>query len=123
MPRTELMKIRLEDETVIVVEVDRAELPSEVVLASPEPGKAIAEAAETLDAALGRIGSVINAIVTKLRSAENAPDTLGIEFGFKLGGEVGIILAKGTAETTFKVSVSWTKPTDAPPRHEAPTRS
>lgn len=39
---------------------------------------------------------------------------MNIEFGIKLGGETGVILAKGTAEVNFKVDVTWTRLSGAP---------
>jgi hypothetical protein len=30
-----------------------------------------------------------------------------VEFGLKIGGEAGVIIAKGTAEVNFTVRVSW----------------
>jgi hypothetical protein len=35
------------------------------------------------------------------------PDHFTVEFGVKLGGETGIILAKGTAEVNLKVTMIW----------------
>jgi hypothetical protein len=36
-----------------------------------------------------------------------APHGAEIEFGLKLGGETGIVIAKGTAEVNFRVRISW----------------
>jgi hypothetical protein len=33
--------------------------------------------------------------------------TFTVEFGVKLGGETGIILAKGTAEVNLKITMTW----------------
>lgn len=30
-----------------------------------------------------------------------------MEFGVKIGGETGMIIAKGTAEVNFKIALSW----------------
>jgi Trypsin-co-occurring domain 1 len=37
---------------------------------------------------------------------ELAPDETTVDFGLKIGGETGVIVAKGTAEVNFLVSVS-----------------
>ena len=38
---------------------------------------------------------------------ESAPEHFVVEFGVKLGGEAGIILAKGTAEVNLKITMTW----------------
>jgi len=38
---------------------------------------------------------------------ELQPDEMEIEFGLKVGGESGVIIAKGTAEVNFAVRVLW----------------
>jgi hypothetical protein len=38
-----------------------------------------------------------------------SPDECGVEFGLKLGGETGVIVAKGTAEVNFLVKLTWRK--------------
>jgi hypothetical protein len=38
---------------------------------------------------------------------ELSPDQTVVEFGLKVGGETGMIIAKGTAEVNFKVTMSW----------------
>jgi hypothetical protein len=41
------------------------------------------------------------------RLVVSTPDHFTVEFGVKLGGETGVILAKGTAEVNLKVTMSW----------------
>ena len=38
-------------------------------------------------------------------------EELTVEFGVKLGGETGIILAKGTAEVNLKITMTWDRET------------
>jgi Trypsin-co-occurring domain 1 len=37
----------------------------------------------------------------------SAPEHFTVEFGVKLGGEAGIIWAKGTAEVNLKITMTW----------------
>jgi hypothetical protein len=37
----------------------------------------------------------------------SAPEHFTVEFGVKLGGETGVILAKGTAEVNLKITMTW----------------
>lgn len=45
------------------------------------------------------------AIVATQRSASEVQ----VEFGFKVGIDTGIVIAKSSAEANFKVSITWEK--------------
>lgn len=89
----------------ILVETDSGDIPGGLVLASPEPGKAAATAARSLSASLEELEPVLRTVKEKL--AASAPKHFTVEFGVKLGGETGIILAKGTAQVNFKITMTW----------------
>jgi Trypsin-co-occurring domain 1 len=101
-----LMDMRVEagSDEILVVEVDRSEVSEDLVLAS-EPGKVIARAQVTLEEALSKLKPSLHKVVDLLK--ELSPDATVVEFGLKLGGETGAIIAKGTAEVNFKVTMSW----------------
>jgi len=90
---------------VILVESDRADIPGGLTLASPEPGQAAAKAARSLSASLDQLEPVLRTVKDKL--VASAPEHFTVEFGVKLGGETGIILAKGTAEVNLKITMTW----------------
>jgi hypothetical protein len=90
---------------VLVFEVDRGEISGDLVLASPTPEKMADRARVTLEEALGKLKPSLQKIVHLLK--EMAPDETELEFGLKIGGETGVIIAKGTAEVNFTVRMSW----------------
>jgi hypothetical protein len=97
----------------IEVEVDARDVGESVRLTSGNrPDAAIAPF--SLASSVDRIMPAISAILTRLRCADQAPDEIGMEVGLKIGGETGLILAKGTAEATFTVTLSWRKPDRGP---------
>lgn len=96
-----------DDNGSLLVEVDRSDLSSELKLAAPQPGRAIAMATESLSESLQRLEPMLRTIKETLVAA--APDEFAVEFGIKLGGETGIILAKGTAEVNLKITMTWDK--------------
>jgi Trypsin-co-occurring domain 1 len=101
-----LMSLPVEggSDEILVVEVDRSEVADDLVLAS-EPGKVAARAQVTLEEALAKLKPSLSKVVDLLK--ELSPDQTVVEFGLKLGGETGAIVAKGTAEVNFKVTMSW----------------
>lgn len=79
----------------------------------PGPGVTLAsggklqQASWSLAEAFDRVGPALEVILTRLRSQLRAPRDVEIEFGLKLGGELGVIFTKGTAEASFKVTARW----------------
>lgn len=115
---TELVRITLESGERIVAEVDRYDIQGDdVVLAAPEPGKAIAEVRNKLENGLRGIRPAVAELVEALKPI--SPESVGVEFGIKIGGETGVILAKGTAEVNFKVIVEWKRPAEERPAKES----
>jgi hypothetical protein len=90
---------------VVVFEVDRSDIPEDLVLASAEPGKVAARARTTVEEALAGVKPSLVRIVHMLR--EVIPGETTVQFGLKMGGETGMIIAKGTAEVNFAVTMSW----------------
>lgn len=99
--------VPLADGSEVLVAVDRGDVPGDLVLAGPEPGKVAARAAETLEQLLEKITPTVDAVSEWVRA--RSPDECGMEFGLKLGGETGVIVAKGTAEVNFVVKLTWKK--------------
>jgi hypothetical protein len=89
---------------ILVFEVDRGEMSDDLVLASPEPSQITARAQVTLEGALENLKPSLLKISRLLK--DMAPET-EVEFGLKIGGETGVIIAKGTAEVNFTVRMSW----------------
>lgn len=103
---TELIHIPLEGGGYIVAEVDGSEIPGDsVVLAAHEPGKTIAQFTNSLEAGLRSVRPAVTGLMEALK--DSMPDSIGVEFGINIGGETGVILAKGTAGVNFKVVMEW----------------
>ena len=100
-----LLQVPLEAGGAVLVEAEAADIPGGLVLASPDAGKAAALATATLEQSLERLEPVLSALVDRLSRV--APQEFTVEFGVKLGGEMGIILAKGTSEVNFTVTLGW----------------
>lgn len=90
---------------VLLVEVNRREVPSGLVLASPSPGEIADRAKVSLEEAIAKVKPSLHKIVGMLKDL--SPDETELEFGLKIGGETGIIVAKGTAEVNFTIRVTW----------------
>jgi Trypsin-co-occurring domain 1 len=101
----------------VEVEVDSRELGESVQLrAGPtDPAGSIGSVARavaefSLTSSMDRVLRAVTTMLTRLRSAEHAPDEVSMELGLKVGGETGLIFAKGTAGSTFTLTLTWRKP-------------
>jgi hypothetical protein len=92
-------------DTVLVFEVDRSEVSDDLVLASDDPARAADRAWVTLEEALAKLRPSLHKVLALLK--EMSPDEAEVQFGLKIGGETGIIIAKGTVEANFTVRMSW----------------
>jgi Trypsin-co-occurring domain 1 len=59
----------------------------------------------SLEDALARLRPSLDKIVHMLKGL--SPDEAAMEFDLKIGGETGIIMAKGTSEVNFTIRMSW----------------
>ena len=89
-----------------MVEVDEP-TPSGSAVRGLRPDEVAAKAQQTFESALEKIKPVATALIKKLREPIDAPDEIGVEFGVKLSGEAGVVLAATGVEAHFKVSLAW----------------
>ena len=97
----QLLAVPLDDDTFILAEVDEEE-PG-YSRASTKDG--VHTAAERLQNALSTIKPAAQAVAAQLR--ELGPDELEIEFGIRLNGKAGAVIASSEAEGHFQVKLVW----------------
>jgi Trypsin-co-occurring domain 1 len=66
----------------------------------------VVEAGRRLEDALGSVRDAAASSLDVLRQL--SPDGVEVEFGIKLAGEAGAIIAKASSEGHFTVKLSWT---------------
>jgi Trypsin-co-occurring domain 1 len=98
------MPVEPGSDDLLVIEVDASEVSDDLVLAAT-PGQVVVRAAVSLEEALNKLKPSLQKVLHLIKDL--APDQTTVEFGLQLGGETGVILAKGTAEVNFKVTMSW----------------
>lgn len=94
---------------ILFVEAGSAELPGDLELAARRPGEVVARASQTLERSLDQLKPGIMAMVRRLKMM--SPDAITVEFGLVLGAEYGIVVAKGSGDVHFTVTMSWGKGT------------
>lgn len=117
MPDTALLKVPVGDGSgeFVEVQVARAELQdlseSGVVLASDD-GSRFEAATFSLSSAMDRVMPALRVILGRLRSGVHSPDEITMELGLQVGGEAGVFFARGTAEATVAVTMTWRRAAD-----------
>lgn len=91
----------------LLVEAAAWQLPGELELAAVRPGEVIARARESLEHCLDQIKPAVTAVTDRLQAM--SPDEFTVEFGLTLGAESGLVVAKGSGEVHFAVTLSWHK--------------
>ncbi|MFF4985451.1 CU044_2847 family protein [Streptomyces sp. NPDC001046] len=86
-----------------VFEVDADQAGSDLELAAG--GDIVARARISVSEALDHVRPVLARVVDATRDL--GPQEVEIQFGLKMGGEAGVIIAKGTAEVNFAVRMVW----------------
>jgi hypothetical protein len=89
----------------VVFEVDDDEVPDDLVLASDDPGRVADRARVSLEEALTKLKPSLTKVREMLEDL--SPDETKVTFGLKIGGEYGVVIAKGTAEVNFSIEMSW----------------
>jgi len=107
-----LIEVPVEGGGRLLVQVSDAELPGDLQLAAARPGEVVARARQSLEQALDQIKPAIRAVLDRLVAM--SADEVSVEFGLTLGAETGVVVAKGTSEMHFAVTLSWTRPHPSP---------
>ncbi|EDY52675.1 hypothetical protein SSCG_05718 [Streptomyces clavuligerus] len=100
-----MMVVDGDDEGTAVFEVDGGLVGSDLELAADDG--VVARAQTSLRQALDRVRPALSQVSETVR--ELKPDEMEIQFGLKIGGESGVIIAKGTTEVNFAVRVLWNR--------------
>jgi hypothetical protein len=106
-----LIEVPVEGGGRLLVQVSAAELPGDLELASARLGEVVARARQSLEQSLDLIKPAIRAVLDRLVAM--SPDEVCVEFGLILGAETGLVIAKGSSEMHFAVTLSWKRPGSA----------
>ncbi len=99
---TEVVRFQVGDDSSVLIEVDEDAFGVERVSRGPD---GVVEAGRRLTEALGSVRDAAQASIDVLHTL--SPDGLELQFGVKLAGEAGAIIAKTAAEGHFSVKLTW----------------
>lgn len=65
------------------------------------------EQSQAFKSALSHIEPAANELLSTLQGLISKPDGIEVEFGIKLSGKVGALIASTSTEANFKIKLSW----------------
>jgi hypothetical protein len=68
--------------------------------------EAFAKAGQTFETAVEKIGQAAQVVIAKLRTLNDPPGEMEIEFGLKVTTEAGVVITAG-GEVHYKVTLTW----------------
>ena len=102
---TYLIDVPVEGGGRLLVQAATSDLPGDLELAGARPGEIVARASRSLEQALDQLQPIVRAVHDRV--AALSPTETTVEFGVVLGAESGVIIAKGTAEVHFTITLTW----------------
>ena len=104
-----LTSFSLEDNKVIWIEVDEIAVPAGFAGESEASrvGDIAAKATQTFQEAVESVKPAVDVLIKGLRKISDSPDEIGVEFGLKINGQVGTVIAASGVEANFKVTLTW----------------
>lgn len=99
-----IVEFPLESGDSILVEVDEPALMDDRISLAEEVTQ---KAQQTFESALDKVKPVAGAILTKVRSLKEPADEVEVKFGLKMSAELGAIIACGSAEVNYEVTLKW----------------
>ncbi len=102
-----LVEFPLDQGGSVVVEVDVPSAGPAVRGVGGDRGALVDKADRTFEQATAAVIPVARSLIGQLRSIENPPDEIGIEFGIQLSAQTGAFIASVGAEANFKMHMMW----------------
>jgi hypothetical protein len=100
-----LIEFPLESGGTIVVETD--EPVAGGVGRAGRDGEIAEKAANTFESTLDRLQPLTGALIDRLQDLARQPDQIEVQFGVKLSGSLGAIIASASGEANYSVKLTW----------------
>jgi Trypsin-co-occurring domain 1 len=103
-----LVEFPLDQGGSVLVEVDEPSVGPAVRGGLGKDRSTLVEKADkTFEDATAAVSPAARSLIARLRSIDDPPDEVEIEFGVELSAQTGAFIASVAAEANFKVSMTW----------------
>jgi Trypsin-co-occurring domain 1 len=102
-----LVEFPLDEGGSVMIEVDEPPTGPTVRGLGKDRSSLVEQADKTFEDATATVTPAARSLIARLRSIDNPPDEVGIEFGVQLSAQTGAFIASVAAEANFTVSMTW----------------
>jgi NTP-dependent ternary system trypsin peptidase co-occuring protein len=102
-----LIEFALDPKAQTVVLVETNDPPTQGQTRVSVSGAVVEKANQAFDAALAGIKPIANTVVAELTKVVAGASEISVQFGIKLSGNAGVILASSSAEGNCTISIKW----------------
>jgi hypothetical protein len=102
-----LVEFSLDEGGSVLVEVDEPSAGPVMRGIGNDRSALVEKADRTFEDAAAAVTPTARSLIAQLRSVEDPPDEVDIEFGLQLSAQSGAFIASVAAEANFKVSMIW----------------
>lgn len=99
-----IVEFPLENGDSILVEMDEPAVINDRISRRDQMVK---KADQTFESALEKVQPIANVILTKVRSLHQPADEVEVKFGIKVSAELGAIIASGSSEVNYEITLKW----------------
>lgn len=109
----QIVEFPLESGGSILVEVDKPAAVTDSRIGIRD--EVAQKAQQTFESALNKIKPVADVIMANVRALNQPADEVEVKFGVKISAELGAIIASGSGEVNYEITLKWKRETqDAP---------
>jgi hypothetical protein len=102
-----LVEFPLDQGGSVLIEVDEPPAGPTMRGLGKDPSSLVEQADKTFEDATAAVTPAARSLIARLRSIDNPPDEVGIDFGVRLSAQTGAFIASVAAEANFTVSMTW----------------
>jgi hypothetical protein len=103
----QLVEFRLDEGGSVLVEVDEPPAGPTMRGLGKDRSTLVEQADKTFEDATAAVTPAARSLIARLRSIDDPPDEVGVEFGVQLSAQTGAFIASVAAEANFRVSMTW----------------
>jgi hypothetical protein len=102
-----LVEFPLDEGGSVLVEVEEPPVGPVMRGIGKDRSTLVEKADKTFEDATAAVTPAARSLITRLRSIDDPPDEVGIEFGVQLSAQTGAFIASVAGQANFKVSMTW----------------
>jgi Trypsin-co-occurring domain 1 len=102
-----LVEFPLEQGGSVLIEVDEPPAGPTMRGLGKDHSTLVEKADKTFEDATAAVTPAARSLIARLRSIDDPPDEVGVEFGVELSAQTGAFIASMAAEANFRVSMIW----------------